>query len=103
MAGVYREKECPSCGVKHRKRGAHCSISCGNASRTISDTTKEKISEGLKEYYNTPEGIAQAATNNRRVNNDKLGLPAPITIDEYTVDIPTIYDIPDGYDIASDW
>ena len=51
----------------------------------------------MREYYNTPEGIAQAAINNRRVLSDRIGGPAPVTIDEFTVDIPTIYDIPDGY------
>ena len=97
MPGVYKEKSCPTCKIVHRKKGAYCSISCSNNARTLTDQTKEKIAEGLKEYYNTPEGIAQASINNRRVNNDKLGLPAPITIDEFVVDIPTIYELPDGY------
>jgi hypothetical protein len=97
MAGVYKEKTCPTCKILHRKRGIFCGASCAASSKTLTDQTKEKIADGLKEYYNTPEGIAQASINNRRVNNDKLGLPAPITIDEFVVDIPTIYELPDGY------
>jgi hypothetical protein len=97
VPGVYKEKSCPSCKIVHRKKGAYCSISCSNNARTLTDQTKEKIADGLREYYNTPEGVAQASINNRRVNNDKLGLPAPVTIDEFVVDIPTIYELPDGY------
>ncbi len=33
MPGVYREKECPYCGVKHRKKGNYCSKSCSNKGR----------------------------------------------------------------------
>lgn len=33
MPGVYREKECPVCGVKHRKRGEFCSKTCSNKGR----------------------------------------------------------------------
>ena len=51
----------------------------------------------MRDYYTTPEGIAQAAINNRRVLADRIGAPLPVTIDEFTIDIPTIYDIPDGY------
>jgi hypothetical protein len=97
MPGVYKEKECPSCFKLHRKKGAYCSISCSNAARSLTDQTKEKIADGMREYYNTPEGIAQASINNRRVLADKMGAPLPVTIDEFVVDIPTIYELPDGY------
>lgn len=33
MPGVYREKECPTCGVKHRKKGQYCSKTCSNKGR----------------------------------------------------------------------
>lgn len=29
----YREKQCPTCGVKHRKKGQFCSKSCSNKGR----------------------------------------------------------------------
>ena len=97
MPGVYKEKECPTCKKTHRKRGLYCCASCAASNRILTDDVKEKISDGMREYYNTPEGIAQAAINNRRVLSDRIGGPAPVTIDEFTVDIPVIYDIPDGY------
>jgi hypothetical protein len=97
MPGVYKEKECPSCGGLHRKKGAYCCISCSNGARSLSDKTKEKIADGMRDYYLTPEGIASAAVNNRRVNALRMNEAPPVTIDEFTVDIPTIYDIPDGY------
>ena len=97
MPGVYKEKTCPTCKKVHRKKGQYCCISCSNAARSLTDETKTKIGDGLREYYTTPEGIASASINNRRVHNDRLGLPAPVTIENFTVDIPEIYDIPDGY------
>lgn len=33
MPGVYREKECPTCGIKHRKKGVFCSKTCSNKGR----------------------------------------------------------------------
>lgn len=52
----YREKECPHCGTKHRKRGPYCSRSCGNH-RTWTKEQKEVFSEKKKEYlYTTDEG-----------------------------------------------
>lgn len=33
MPGVYREKVCPTCGTKHRKKGQYCSKACSNKGR----------------------------------------------------------------------
>ena len=33
MPGVYREKVCPTCGKKHRKKGKFCSKACSNSGR----------------------------------------------------------------------
>lgn len=33
MPGVYREKQCPVCAIKHRRRGMFCSKSCSNRGR----------------------------------------------------------------------
>jgi len=33
MPGVYREKECPTCAIKHRKKGVFCSKICSNKGR----------------------------------------------------------------------
>jgi uncharacterized Zn finger protein (UPF0148 family) len=97
MPGVYKEKQCPTCKITHRKRGDYCCARCAQLFSVKSNTTKDKIAEGLREFYTTPEGIASAAVNNRRVNALRMNETPPVTIDEFTVDIPTIYDIPEGY------
>ena len=55
MPGVYREKECPTCGVKHRKKGKFCSKSCSNKGRDPEVYQKHsefmKNSETGKEVY----------------------------------------------------
>lgn len=33
MPGIYREKECPTCTIKHRKKGMFCSKICSNKGR----------------------------------------------------------------------
>ncbi len=43
MAGVYRKKNCPVCGIEHRKRGPYCSKSHAMVDRTHSKETIEKI------------------------------------------------------------
>ena len=44
--GQYREKVCPQCGVKHRKRGEYCSKSCSNKARD--PQVYEKVSQFMK-------------------------------------------------------
>lgn len=46
MPGVYKEKTCPACGIKHRKRGEFCSKTCSNKGR--SPEVYEKVSEWMK-------------------------------------------------------
>lgn len=58
MAGVYKEKECPHCGIKHRKRGKYCSASHAQLGRKHSAETKEKIAEKAKERFEDREGDA---------------------------------------------
>lgn len=48
MPGVYREKECPTCGTKHRKKGPYCSKACSNAGRD--EETRAKLSASAKEH-----------------------------------------------------
>jgi len=51
MAGIYRKKICPVCGIEHRRRGPYCSRSHAAQDRTVSAETKAKLSEaGLKRY-----------------------------------------------------
>lgn len=44
--GQYREKVCPTCGVKHRKRGEYCSKTCSNKGRD--PQVYEKVSQFMK-------------------------------------------------------
>jgi len=46
----YREKTCPTCGTKHKKRGPYCSRSCGNKRKWTpeqKDVFRQKKSEYL--------------------------------------------------------
>jgi hypothetical protein len=92
---MYREKVCPKCQVKHRKRGIHCSQSCANTNRPASDKTKEALRKTAIEYNKTPEGVAQ----------QKL-FTTGIIPDEFAVNIPTLDpDLSDydDYNRAEDW
>lgn len=69
MAGIYRKKNCPVCGVEHRKRGPYCSRSHAASDKKVSEETKQKLSEaGLKryedkssdDYLNTVDNLRQA-------------------------------------------
>lgn len=50
MPGVYRLKECPTCGAEHRKRGPYCSRSCAGKSRTHTQETKTKIADSTRAH-----------------------------------------------------
>lgn len=104
MSGMYRKKECPTCGIEHRKRGNYCGQSCANGGRLITDDTREKMSRSNAQYNRTPEGIANARMNSLRQTSIAAGLPPPVTIDDFCVDIPDLPpELPEGYDLASDW
>ena len=53
---------------------------------------REHMREVVTEYNKTPEAIA----------NQKL-FHTGISIEDFAVDIPTIYDIPDGYEETGKW
>jgi hypothetical protein len=103
MGGVYRLKQCPACGIDHRKRGLFCGQSCANSARVITDATKDKMSRSNAEYNNTPEGIANARMAALRNTTAAQGLPPPVTIEEFIVDLPDFPELPEGYDHATDW
>lgn len=50
MPGVYKEKVCPQCGVKHRKRGEFCSKTCSNKARD------PQVYEKVSQYMKSDEG-----------------------------------------------
>lgn len=97
MPGVYKEKICPVCDKTHRRRGPYCSNSCSAKDRTRDEVTREKISDSMKDFFDTPEGIAQGKVNNRRYLALRAGETPPVTVDDFCVDIPTLYELPEGY------
>ena len=95
MPNVYREKVCPRCEKKHRKRGPFCSASCGNSDREVTENKRENMRKVAEEYNKTPEAIAK----------QKL-FHTGITPDEFAVDIPTLSpDISDydDYERGENW
>jgi hypothetical protein len=93
MPGVYKEKECPTCGELHRRRGQYCSQSCAGTGKTKTTATKKKISRSVREYTNSPEGIANA-----KMNSSGERMP----VEEFAVSIPDFRDIRD-YDFLDDY
>jgi hypothetical protein len=87
MPGVYRLKQCPQCNKDHRKKGPYCSQACHNSHREVSDKVRENMRKVAIEHNATPEGIATS----------KLASHG-LTAEDYSIEIPTIYDIPEGYD-----
>jgi len=102
MPGVYRLKLCPNCDKEHRKKGNYCSQSCAstvnNTGREQSEETREKISDTVNEYFQTPEGIATghmvARQNTKRAEiNQKIKEGHYILEpDDWAVEIPNFDD-----------
>lgn len=95
MPGVYKEKSCPTCGTKHRKKGPYCSLSCSNSNREVSDNVRNNMRKVATEYNQTPEGIA-----NQKLFNTGL------TAEDFAVDIPEMppdLDMFDGYERGEKW
>ena len=102
MPGVYRLKLCPNCDKEHRKKGNYCSQSCAstvnNTGREQSEETRDKISDTVNEYFQTPEGIATghmvARQNTKRAEiNQKIKEGHYILEpDDWAVEIPNFDD-----------
>lgn len=109
MPGVYREKECPVCKKKFRGRGNCCSKSCSGKNRRWTEEEKQNIANGMREFYKTPEGVAAASINNRRVNAFKRNETPPVMAEEFAVDIPDVHSLSDydeyleGFEKGEDW
>ena len=94
-APIYRKKNCPQCGIEHRKKGNFCSQGCHNRFRGArSEETKAKISETKREYYQTPRGLAE---KEKLILNNKLRAEGRdnITIDDFYIEIPDIDSLTD--------
>jgi hypothetical protein len=103
----YKQKNCPKCGISHNKRGLFCSRSCGNG-RQHSEEDKKVRSVKLKEYHQTPEGIAtQKKAGSILAAYNKGEQIQVVNEEDWAVDIPDIkelsdYDI-DGFERAEKW
>lgn len=92
---IYRKKNCPQCGVEHRKKGNFCSQSCHNIFRgPRSEETKEKIAQTKREYYQTPRGLAE---RDKISMNHKLRAEGRDIIgqEDYYIEIPDIDSLTD--------
>lgn len=94
MPNVRREKTCPQCQKKHRRRGPFCCQGCHNRFRPASDVQREHMRKVATEYNKTPEGIA---------HHKLLGQKLAAESEDFAIDIPTIFDMPDGYEKSEDW
>lgn len=65
MAGVYRLKKCPYCGIEHRKRGPYCSKSHAGLDR--SPEVYKKVSDFMK-YTDKGREVALNNLNNNRLD-----------------------------------
>lgn len=107
MAGVYRLKTCPICGVEHRKRGPYCSASHARKSRVITDETKEKLSvthtkrladKTSETYLAAVDNLRAATAMSHGVDTRPIAPMIPNNhIDDHREVIDGDYWIEDGY------
>ena len=97
----YKAKQCPTCGVTHKKRGAYCCRSCGN-SRSFSTSDRQNLSHKMKQHFDTPEGqeralatrdTAKVSEIKRKNSHDPDA--AELTLDDFFLQ-PVIKTLPDG-------
>ena len=92
---IYRKKNCPQCGVEHRKKGPFCSQGSHNRHRgPASEETKRKMSEKHIEWYKTPDGMRE---KQKLILNTRLRAEGrdTITTEDYYVEIPDIDSLSD--------
>jgi len=92
VPGIRRQKECPNCSIKHRRRGPFCSKGCANSARIPTEGMIEHMRKVVTEYNKTPESIGY-----------KKLFHTGMSPNDYAVDIPDFYDMPDGYEKSEDW
>jgi len=74
----YKEKQCPVCGVLHKKRWQCCSFKCGMEYRAQTLPTEEAIrarAEGVKRWKQTDKGEATNTNLKNFTQDDELVLP----------------------------
>lgn len=92
----YREKPCPVCQKVHKKRGLYCGQACANRARPqYSDKVREAARRIGKESAAAPHGLAVQAMFAKGIK--------PPPAQDFAIEIPQFYDVPDGYTAAEDW
>lgn len=74
----YKEKTCPICGSKHKKKRQCCSLKCGFIFRSqtpTSEEAKKNISDGIKKWKQTPKGESTNSNLNTVLDEDDMLLP----------------------------
>ena len=107
MAGGYRLKTCPVCGVEHRKRGPYCSRSHAASDRVYDEQTKQKIRDSNKARLadRSSDAFLEAMDNLRAATAKSHGIettPVPPQIPNRMIDdhhevIDGDYWVDDGY------
>lgn len=87
--GQYREKNCKYCEKPFRKQGIFCSKACSNSNRPVSDRVRDNMREVAEDYNKTPAALARQSQFNTTL--------VTLESDDYAIEIPTIYDVPEGY------
>lgn len=74
----YKEKQCPVCGVLHKKRWQCCSLKCGIEFRSLTPPTQEAVrarAEGVRRWKFTDKGEATNTNLKQYMNDDDFALP----------------------------
>lgn len=99
MPGVYREKECPTCGIKHRKKGKYCCQSCSSKQLVHSQSAKDKVALSMIEQHKQPDRIQQFKLMRAGHSSNA---------EDFAIAIPDIHDLSDfdqfkDYDKGENW
>lgn len=85
----YKEKQCPVCGVLHKKKYACCSYKCGLEYRSQTPPTEEAIkarAEGVKRWKQTDAGEAVLTNLKQFKKDEELMVVPPEINDNYFIE-----------------
>jgi DNA-directed RNA polymerase subunit RPC12/RpoP len=96
MPNVYKEKECPTCSKKHRKKGEYCCQSCSSRTLVMPQSAKDSISSSMREQHLQPDRIAHTRLLQQGI---------AVKSEDFAINIPDIPDLDDyeGYLKGEDW
>lgn len=88
---AYKEKTCPKCGVKHKKRGEFCSRSCGNTRAHKHETklaiaTTQTIRHASGDAVAEEQRYALAVANNREYDPPPVIREKPVSANQFVQD-----------------